>query len=712
MEPPCSSNVISTPYSDTVVSGTNHKDTEFDDKPGRTCVEPYQPSRKRSREVATCQLEEFQCAICLELMVDPVTLVCGHTLDRWCLKRYFQSAPPSPVCPICRRKLGASSHVPEPCVLLQNVILHLFPEEYARRKTPEYIACSGQYARLQDIRMRMDDAQAHAGQGQVLEKCVLCETLDMARAEDQGVVEEALTLFSSMLTWRVRSSPRGRSGCFTEDSECTVSAPETIFQQEGAVEVLLGALCGSRATWGTKRQCVLLLSKLTVVAYAVTFGQAGVFGKECLREAGVVQALVEFLKQWPAPVERAVCVHSIMTLRVIATGPPECKASLVQAGALLEVIRHVKMCEDQLEQLEPAGVLRNVAAGGLDCKRAVCSAGGVEALSSLVRIGDGLWSLQVEVANALGDLATGDTACKAAVVAGGGVKALVRLLEASTDISKTQAAMALQAVVEDHPEGQLAVVREGGVPSLARIIQHHEGSAQMAAVCIVAHVMEGGCECHRAMILQPETLRYLYIMLDDSVSEFNDINQAYAATTLRRLTGGSASTLASLVHAVGRQTLFSGIFHGSEIAHMVSRLILTQLLASDQREMRRLVAPATMLIPHMQCARLWKHSDSALTIGLQIINCVVTSGDSSAVVELVREGAIELLLELIERPSNTQQVKQVSINVLQALGESPLTECREVFSTPKIANALHKLGIAYVFKEDHVPLKVEGNATS
>lgn len=190
-------------------------------------------------------------------------------------------------------------------------------------------------------------------------------------------------------------------------------------------------------------------------------------------------------------------------------------------------------------------------------------------------------------------------------------------------------------------------------------------------------------------------------------SEFNDINQANAATALRLLAGGSASTLASLVHAVGRQKLFSGIFHGSEIEHMVSRLILTQLLASGQSEIRQLVAPATMLIPHMQCARSWKHSDSALTIGLQIFHCVVTSCDASAVVELVREGAIELLLELIERPSYTQQVKRASKSVLQALGESNLTECREVLSTPKIVNALHKLGIVDVVKEDHVLAKVE-----
>lgn len=47
--------------------------------------------------MASLATADFECSICLELLFDPVTIPCGHTLCRVCLMRslYVNLATPA-----------------------------------------------------------------------------------------------------------------------------------------------------------------------------------------------------------------------------------------------------------------------------------------------------------------------------------------------------------------------------------------------------------------------------------------------------------------------------------------------------------------------------------------------------------------------------------------------------------------------------------------
>ena len=50
------------------------------------------------------KLKHFDCVICCEVMIKPITLVCGHNFCQYCIKNElfnFQN------CPLCRRGLFA-----------------------------------------------------------------------------------------------------------------------------------------------------------------------------------------------------------------------------------------------------------------------------------------------------------------------------------------------------------------------------------------------------------------------------------------------------------------------------------------------------------------------------------------------------------------------------------------------------------------------------
>ena len=45
---------------------------------------------------------DFNCAVCLEIMVEPITLPCGHNFCYSCLDQYFNE---SNTCPLCRGEI-------------------------------------------------------------------------------------------------------------------------------------------------------------------------------------------------------------------------------------------------------------------------------------------------------------------------------------------------------------------------------------------------------------------------------------------------------------------------------------------------------------------------------------------------------------------------------------------------------------------------------
>jgi len=72
--------------------------------------------------------EDFECSLCLNLLLDPVSVACGHTFCRTCINR---SSEYRTACPLCRKPVHVGGGVN---VLLANIIAERFPQALAVRK--------------------------------------------------------------------------------------------------------------------------------------------------------------------------------------------------------------------------------------------------------------------------------------------------------------------------------------------------------------------------------------------------------------------------------------------------------------------------------------------------------------------------------------------------------------------------------------------------
>lgn len=75
--------------------------------------------------------ETILCGVCLEVFSVPVTLPCGHTFCRECLRLYF--AARASKCPTCREELFC-------CILKPNVSLQSVCELYRKEELREAIS--------------------------------------------------------------------------------------------------------------------------------------------------------------------------------------------------------------------------------------------------------------------------------------------------------------------------------------------------------------------------------------------------------------------------------------------------------------------------------------------------------------------------------------------------------------------------------------------
>ncbi|KAJ5938568.1 hypothetical protein N7466_001702 [Penicillium verhagenii] len=87
-------------------------------------------SFQKLRDRVRCELD---CQVCYALILDPLTLPCGHTFCRTCIARVLDH---SDLCPICRRKLGMpTSMQAEPTNwTLSRLIDLLFADQVAIRR--------------------------------------------------------------------------------------------------------------------------------------------------------------------------------------------------------------------------------------------------------------------------------------------------------------------------------------------------------------------------------------------------------------------------------------------------------------------------------------------------------------------------------------------------------------------------------------------------
>ena len=80
---------------------------------------------------------DWCCAVCFDVLLDPVTLPCGHTLDQGCLQRIVEAASSGVgqgwarrACPTCREAL--------PTVLPNNVNIQM--RSMAKHRYSEQVA--------------------------------------------------------------------------------------------------------------------------------------------------------------------------------------------------------------------------------------------------------------------------------------------------------------------------------------------------------------------------------------------------------------------------------------------------------------------------------------------------------------------------------------------------------------------------------------------
>jgi hypothetical protein len=80
---------------------------------------------KRAREPEID--DDCSCALCFEVLLDPVTLACGHALDQRCMQRVV--AEGNGLCPSCREPLPAV--LPNVNVQFRNVVQRQYPQQVA-----------------------------------------------------------------------------------------------------------------------------------------------------------------------------------------------------------------------------------------------------------------------------------------------------------------------------------------------------------------------------------------------------------------------------------------------------------------------------------------------------------------------------------------------------------------------------------------------------
>ncbi|WIA37465.1 hypothetical protein OEZ86_014381 [Tetradesmus obliquus] len=86
---------------------------------------------------ASLSANNFTCAICFELLLDPVVGSCGHDFCMHCItawKDERQRANKSIQCPVCRSELISPYQPFGVCIRIRETIEKLFPEQLAVRR--------------------------------------------------------------------------------------------------------------------------------------------------------------------------------------------------------------------------------------------------------------------------------------------------------------------------------------------------------------------------------------------------------------------------------------------------------------------------------------------------------------------------------------------------------------------------------------------------
>ena len=90
--------------------------------------------QKRSQPEVEAEVDpSCCCAVCFEVLLDPVTLPCGHSLDQRCLQKVVAAASGGTgqrACPTCRNALP--TQLPDVSVQLRTLVQWRYQEQVRR----------------------------------------------------------------------------------------------------------------------------------------------------------------------------------------------------------------------------------------------------------------------------------------------------------------------------------------------------------------------------------------------------------------------------------------------------------------------------------------------------------------------------------------------------------------------------------------------------
>ncbi|BFZ02970.1 hypothetical protein BsWGS_06009 [Bradybaena similaris] len=149
-------------------------------------TEPSTTNRKRgiSRQVS----EDFACAVCFLLAVQPTSLLCGHTFCRTCLAKWYLASGKKQ-CPLCGQ---AYQGHPKINIHIKNMMEKLCPTQLSdREKSLDDSAEDKEILRRFDEALRIDTRRMYS-----------------TRAFCHGIIFSVFVAITAYLTWYWRSSER------------------------------------------------------------------------------------------------------------------------------------------------------------------------------------------------------------------------------------------------------------------------------------------------------------------------------------------------------------------------------------------------------------------------------------------------------------------------------------------------------------------------